>query len=110
MHTLPEAQSPADQGLSIASRKQAGMPEEQLRPVQKTAVPNKRTSYNTNNAIILAGGPRFGYGAGELFMKEGMDEKKVSDWHLTEGENGAKGRVTRPSLEEYLRIGIRIKK
>ncbi|MFD3273486.1 hypothetical protein ACE3MS_25645 [Paenibacillus dendritiformis] len=43
-------------------------------------------------------------------MKEGMDEKKVSDWHLTEGENGAKGRVTRPSLEEYLRIGIRIKK
>ncbi|PZM65516.1 hypothetical protein DOE73_11060 [Paenibacillus dendritiformis] len=44
------------------------------------------------------------------FHEKGMDEKKVSDWHLTEGENGAKGRVTRPSLEEYLHIGIRIKK
>lgn len=37
MHTLPEAQSPADNGILIASRKQAGMPEEKLRPVSKNS-------------------------------------------------------------------------
>lgn len=38
MHTLPEAQSPADKGILIAaSREQAGKPEEKVRSVSKNS-------------------------------------------------------------------------